>query len=100
VNRRTRELGIRRALGATVPGVYSLIVRDAVWLTVPGVVAGALGALLTGRVIAPLLHGTKPTDGLTYATIAVAVLVTAVASALIPARRAARVSPLIAIRES
>ena len=98
VRRRTRELGIRRALGASVANVYRLIVRDAVIVTAPGVVVGVLGALYVGRFVAPLLYGTPTHDVATFIAIVLLVLVTAVASALIPATRAARVSPLTAIR--
>lgn len=100
VNRRTRELGIRRALGASAPSVYRLIVRDALLVATPGVVIGVAAALYTGRFIAPLLHGTPVNDVATFASIIVVVLVTAVASAIVPAIRAARVSPLTAIRGS
>lgn len=98
VNKRTRELGIRRALGASAPNVYGLIVRDAMMVAVPGLFLGALGALYTGRFAAPLLYGTPQNDPLTFVAIAVVVLATAVASAIVPAMRASRVSPMTALR--
>jgi putative ABC transport system permease protein len=100
VNRRTRELGIRRALGESASGVYALVVRDALKVTAPGVILGLLGALYVGRFVAPLLYGTSPTDTVTYAAISLIVLATGVVSALIPAARAARVSPMTALRGS
>jgi predicted permease len=100
VKRRTRELGIRRALGATASGVYGLIVRDALVVAVPGVLLGAAGALYTARFVAPLLHGTSAYDAATFVAITVLVLATAVLAAVLPAVRASRVSPLTAIRTS
>jgi putative ABC transport system permease protein len=100
VKRRTRELGIRRALGATASGVYGLIVRDALVVAVPGVLLGAAGALYTARFVAPLLHGTSAYDSATFLTITAVVLATAVLAAVLPAVRASRVSPLTAIRTS
>jgi len=100
VKRRTRELGIRRALGATASGVYGLIVRDALVVAVPGVLLGAAGALYTARFVAPLLHGTSAYDAVTFLAIAALVLATAVLAAMVPALRAARISPLTAIRTS
>jgi FtsX-like permease family len=69
VRRRTRELGIRRALGASLPNVYRLIVRDAVVFTTPGVLVGVIGALYVGRFVAPLLYGTPTCDPATFVVI-------------------------------
>jgi putative ABC transport system permease protein len=98
VNRRVRELGIRRALGASPNAVYGLVVRDALYLTLPGTVLGVVGALMIGKLVAPLLYGTPSNDPLTFVAIVLVVLITAVVSALVPARRAARVSPLVVLK--
>jgi ABC-type antimicrobial peptide transport system permease subunit len=100
VNRRLREIGIRRALGATAGGVWGLILRDAARLTLFGIVIGIGGALVVCRSMTPLLTGTTPTDPATYVAVSLAVMLTAVVAAALPARRASRVSPLVAIRES
>jgi ABC-type antimicrobial peptide transport system permease subunit len=100
VNRRLREIGIRRALGATAGGVWGLILRDAARLTLFGIVIGIGGALVVCRSMTPLLTGTTPTDPVTYVAVSLAVMLTAVVAAALPARRASRVSPLSAIRES
>jgi hypothetical protein len=95
---RTSELGIRLALGATPGGVALSVLRNACALAAGGVVIGSLTGLLLGRLVAGMLYGTAPTDVATYATVAsVLVGVSAIAS-LVPARRASRVDPLVALR--
>lgn len=98
VKRRSRELGIRRALGATASGVYRLVLRDALVVVSPGIVVALFAAVTLGRFMTPLLHGVSPTDALTFGAIVGTVLATSILSALAPALRAARVSPLTAIR--
>jgi ABC-type antimicrobial peptide transport system permease subunit len=95
---RTSELGIRLALGATPGGVALSVLRNACALAAGGVVIGSVTGLLLGRLVAGMLYGTAPTDVATYATVAsVLVGVSAIAS-LVPARRASRVDPLVALR--
>jgi len=98
VKRRTRELGIRRALGATAPGVYGLVLRDALVIVAPGIVIGVVAALPVGTLVTPLLHGGSPKDITTFTAIVGVVVLTSIVSAIVPATRAARVSPLTAIR--
>jgi putative ABC transport system permease protein len=100
VNRRLREIGIRRALGATAAGVWSLILRDAARLTLSGILIGIAGALVVCRSMTSLLTGTTPNDPLTYVVVSLAVMLTALIAAALPGRRASRVLPLTAIRES
>ena len=95
---RTRELGVRIALGATPRQLVTSVVRQAMTLAAIGLGIGLVAALLLGRLLISLLHGVPVTDALTLAvTIGTFLLVTAFAS-VIPARRASRVDPLIALR--
>jgi predicted permease len=98
VTRRTREIGIRVALGARRSAVMGLILRQSLVLTAVGIAAGAGGALVLTRSLEQMLFGMKPLDATTY--VGVAVLFTAVAAiaAYVPARRATQVDPLIALR--
>ena len=98
VAQRTREIGIRMALGAATGDVLGLVLRQAVRLSAVAVAAGLAGSALLSRGLASLLYGIRPIDPATF--IGVAVLLVAVASlaAWIPARRATRVDPVVALR--
>jgi len=98
VAQRTHELGIRIALGAQRRDVFRLVVGQGLLLALVGVGVGAAGAVALTRLIAGLLYGVSPTDGPTF--VVVSLLVTAVAflACYLPARRATRVDPLIALR--
>jgi ABC-type antimicrobial peptide transport system permease subunit len=98
VSRRTNEIGIRMALGARPAMVLGMILREASWLTGIGVVAGAGAALAMGRLIASLLYGLKAWDPLTFLASAAMLIAVAMAASWIPAHRAARVSPMRALR--
>ncbi len=98
VSRRTREIGIRLALGADVGSVRSLVLRQGMAPAVTGIALGlGLAALLT-RYLRTLLYGVAPLDPLTFGTIPVLLLTVAAASVLIPAARASRVAPVEALR--
>jgi predicted permease len=98
VSQRTREFGIRAALGATRGRVLSLVLREGLRLAVPGVLLGTVGAYLGARLIAGALFGIRPADPLTFAsTVAIELIVTLAACAL-PAWRATRVNPMVALR--
>jgi len=98
VSQRSRELGIRIALGATREGVVKLVLGQGMALTVTGAVAGLLGAYGLTRLIANLLFGVPPLDTLTFATVPLVLIAVAWVASYIPARRAARVDPVTAIR--
>ena len=95
---RTRDIGIRKALGATHRDIMGMVIREGMILTVIGLIVGLFLALATGRLIGSLLYGVDPVDPL---SIAVAVILLGIASMLasyIPARRAAKIDPMEALR--
>jgi putative ABC transport system permease protein len=98
VTQRTTEIGIRMALGAEARDVFRLIVGHAARLVAIGTIIGVVGSLLSGRAIGTLLYGVKPADPWTFAAIVVVIATAALLASYIPARRAARVDPLVAIR--
>jgi putative ABC transport system permease protein len=98
VVQRTQEIGIRMALGAQTVDVLRLVVRNGMTLAVLGVAIGLAGALALTRVMASLLFEVAPTDATTLASVSVALLVIALLACYIPARRATKVDPLVALR--
>ena len=98
VAQRTREIGIRMALGAAQGHVLRLIVRDGMAPTLIGIALGAAGALGATRLMRSLLYGVSATDPAVFAVVATMLLVVALAACLVPARRAARVDPNMALR--
>jgi putative ABC transport system permease protein len=98
VSRRTREIGIRMALGARVGGVFRMVVGRGLALSGLGAALGLLGALALSRSLSGLLFGVSPTDPITYAAITVLLLAVSLAACSVPALRAARVDPLVALR--
>src|ERR1700691_1565361 len=98
VAQRTREIGIRMALGAHWRDVIQLVMWNALLLIATGVLAGLGGSLALTRLIATRLWGVTPTDPATFASVAALLTVVAVLATLIPARRAVRVDPTIALR--
>ncbi|HKG90541.1 MAG TPA: ABC transporter permease [Gemmatimonadaceae bacterium] len=98
VSLRTREIGIRVALGATREQVIRLILGQGMALTAGGVIVGAACALWATRAIAGMLFGIQPTDPLTFAGVAAVLLGSAALACIVPARRAARVDPVVAMR--
>jgi hypothetical protein len=98
VVRRRRELGLRVALGAPRSSILSLVLSDAARIAVAGVAIGTIAALLASRVLASIVWGVPPSDPVSFATAGIALLAVAVIAAAIPARRAARVEPMIVMR--
>jgi putative ABC transport system permease protein len=98
MSRRTREIGIRMALGAEQRDVVRLVVGQGITLAVVGAITGIGVALGLTRFLSTLLFDVKPTDPATFAAIAVLLALVALAASYIPARRAARVDPMVALR--
>jgi putative ABC transport system permease protein len=98
VTQRTREIGIRMALGATSSSVMTLIVKQALMLVVIGLILGIGGAYGLTRFIANELYGVKPTDPTTFIAVSLGLVVVAVLASLIPTRRAVSVDPTVALR--
>jgi putative ABC transport system permease protein len=98
VSQRTSELGLRMALGASPKQVLQLILGGGLALAAAGVVIGVLGAAVLTRWISSLLFGVAPLDPLTYGAVVVALFGVALIASWVPARRAARVDPAIAMR--
>jgi len=98
VNQGTREIGIRVALGATRRNIVSLVVRQGMALALSGVAIGLAGAVMLTRLIRSLLFGVEATDPVTFVGIALLLGLVALLASYIPARRASRVDPLVALR--
>ncbi|HXW07906.1 MAG TPA: ABC transporter permease [Vicinamibacterales bacterium] len=98
VSQGTREIGIRMALGATPPGILRLIVGQGLVLALPGVAAGLASAFVLTRFISALLYEVRPTDPLTFGSIALILLLVALLASYVPARRAARIDPMASLR--
>jgi predicted permease len=95
---RTREIGIRIALGAEPRAMVALVVRDGLAFTLAGLAVGLVASLALARMISGFLFGVTATDPATYALIAIGVVAVALAACVVPARRAARVAPLVALK--
>jgi putative ABC transport system permease protein len=98
VTQRTRELGIRLALGARQQDVRNMVVRQGLMLAAAGVVIGLGIAFALARLVTNLLYGVSGTDSVTFAVIPVVLLVVAGLATYIPAWRASRVDPVVALR--
>jgi len=98
VARRTNEIGIRMALGADAADVLKLVLKNGVALTLIGVALGVSGAFALTRVIAALLFGVEPTDPVTFVAVSATMVMVALIACYIPARRATKVDPLVALR--
>ncbi len=98
VTRRTREIGIRMALGAKAGDVLSMVLREGMMLTLAGMALGLAGALAVTHLVSKLLYGVSPTDVPTFAGISLLLAVVALAANYIPARRATQVDPLTTLK--
>jgi ABC-type antimicrobial peptide transport system permease subunit len=98
VSQRTHEIGVRLAIGAQRRDVLRLVLRDGARLTFLGIALGIIAALALTRLMATLLFEVTPTDPATFAAVAILLAVVALAACYIPARRATRVDPMVALR--
>jgi putative ABC transport system permease protein len=98
VSQRTREIGIRGAVGATSAQIVSLILRQGVWRASMGLALGLVGAVAFSRFIASMLFNVAPTDPVAYVAVSALFLVVSLVASYLPARRAARIDPMSALR--
>jgi len=98
VSERTHEIGIRLALGAQQQNILRMILRQGLGLAIAGAAVGLACALIVSHLVAGLLYGVRPTDPLTFAGVALLLVGVALLACYIPARRAIRVDPLVALR--
>jgi putative ABC transport system permease protein len=98
VAQRTHEIGIRLALGAQLSDVLRLVLRQGLILTMIGAAIGLFGAYLAMRAITSVLYGVSATDPLTFALVAGLLIAVALIASYVPARRATKVDPLVALR--
>ena len=98
VSARTHEIGIRRALGAEERKILGMVLRQGLRLALSGAAVGTVGALIVSRLMAGVLYGVRPADPLTFAGVAALLLLVALFACYLPARRALRVDPGVALR--
>jgi putative ABC transport system permease protein len=98
VRQRTRELGVRMALGATAHDLRRMVMWRGLAIAVAGSAVGLLGALLANRLLAAMLYAVSPTDGATLAVVTAVLVAVAALASLIPARSSTRIDPVIALR--
>ena len=98
VSLRTREIGIRGAIGASRPQIIGLIMRQAAWKIAVGSLLGLASAVMLSRYIADLLYELSPTDPLAYASVSILLVAVALLASYLPARRAAGIDPIRALR--
>jgi len=98
ISQRTHEIGIRMALGAESANVLRLILRHGLTLIIPGIVFGLAGALVLTRLIESTLYGVRPGDPVTLVAVSLLLFVAALVATYIPAHRAIKVDPLVALR--
>jgi predicted permease len=98
VTQRTREFGIRMALGASAGGVVGMVIRYGVRLAAIGLALGVAGALAVTRLMTNMLYGVRPTDPLVFGSVAVGLMVVAVAASVVPSVRISRIRPANALR--
>jgi ABC-type antimicrobial peptide transport system permease subunit len=98
VARRTREIGIRVALGSTQAGILKLVLREGFQLVALGLILGVIGAMFLQKAVASEIYGVRPLDPLVLASVMALLAFVALAACAFPARRAMRVDPMVALR--
>jgi ABC-type antimicrobial peptide transport system permease subunit len=98
VSQRTQEIGIRMAVGADRSRVLGMVLRQGLSLAGVGIVVGLIGAFALTRLMQSLLYEVRPDDPMTFVAVAAALMLVALIASVLPARRATRVSPVIALR--
>jgi putative ABC transport system permease protein len=98
VTQRTREIGVRIALGAQMRDVLKLVLTRGIIFALVGIAIGVTGAFGLTRYLTTLLFGVQPIDLMTFVLVAVILIVVALLACVVPARRAAKVDPLVALR--
>jgi ABC-type antimicrobial peptide transport system permease subunit len=98
VTQRTHEIGVRMALGAQIADVLQLVLKRAMLLAVIGIGIGIVGAVALTRYLTTLLFGVKPIDVVTFVGVAIVLVAVVLVACLVPARRAAKIDPLEALR--
>ena len=98
VSRRTREIGIRIALGASRAAILRMVVRQGMMQALAGTAAGFVGALLLSKLMSRMLYGVRPNDPVTFAGVAMVLGVVALLASCVPARKATRIEPTVALR--
>jgi len=98
VARRTREIGIRVALGSSGGGILRLVLREGFQLVALGLVLGVVGAIFLQKAVASEIYGVRPLDPLVLASVMALLAIVALAACAVPARRAMRVDPMVALR--
>ncbi|HEX2861055.1 MAG TPA: ABC transporter permease [Lacunisphaera sp.] len=99
VSQRTREIGVRGAIGASQGQIVGLILKQGLWKAGLGIVLGLAGAVLLSRYMTSLLFSVKPTDPLVYGVVSLVIIAVALVASYLPARRAAKIDPLVALRD-
>jgi putative ABC transport system permease protein len=99
VVRRTNEIGVRMALGARPGDIFALVIGQGMWMVIVGLVIGAAGALASASLLARLLFGVKGTDPVAFVGVSVLLIVAGILACYLPARRAMRVDPMVALRD-
>jgi len=98
ISQRTHEIGLRMALGARTRDITRMVLGEGIALALIGIGAGVVGALLLTRLLKSFLFGITPTDPVTFTSISVLLVALALLASYLPARRAARVDPMVALR--
>lgn len=98
VSQRTREIGVRGAIGASSEQIVLMILKQGLWKAVIGLVAGLIGTFFLSRYLTSLLFGVKPADPLVYGGVSLVLLLVALLASYLPARRAAKIDPMVALR--